>query len=78
MSNRIEVDRNRCKGCGLCVDSCPKKIIRLSSSINVKGYHFAEQFDLTACNACRMCAQTCPDVAIFVYKAPKKAGKEVA
>lgn len=71
MANWIEVDKNRCKGCGLCVDSCPKKIIRLSVSINQKGYHYAEQFDPAKCIACKMCAQTCPDVAIYVFKTAK-------
>ena len=37
-----------CKGCGLCVAFCPKKIIFLDESItNRKGYHPATVKDLS-------------------------------
>jgi 2-oxoglutarate ferredoxin oxidoreductase subunit delta len=71
MGNRIEVDRDRCKGCGLCVVSCPKQIIELGREINVKGYHYAVQTADT-CTACQLCAVTCPDVAITVFRAVRK------
>lgn len=72
MGNRIEVDRDRCKGCGLCVAACPQKIIELGADINLKGYHYAVQVDPDRCLACAFCALTCPDVAITVFRAPKK------
>lgn len=72
MGNWIEVDRDRCKGCGLCVESCPETIIELGAGINVKGYHYAVQTDAGKCTACRMCALTCPDVAIKVLRRVKK------
>ena len=37
---KIAIDKERCKGCQLCVVTCPKKIIRLSEEFNEKGYHF--------------------------------------
>ncbi len=72
MGNRIEVDRDRCKGCGLCVVTCPRQIVELGQDINLKGYHFAVQTDADRCIACKMCAVICPDVAITVYRAPRK------
>ena len=72
MGNRIEVDTDRCKGCGLCVTACSRQIIELGAEINVKGYHYAVQVRPLECIACRMCAFTCPDVAITVYRVPKK------
>ena len=31
---------NVCKGCGLCVTACPKKIVELDTSrLNAKGHH---------------------------------------
>lgn len=65
---RMTVDPKYCKGCGLCIEACPKKIIRFSKDINAKGYHYAECFDQEACIACKLCYTTCPDVAIKIEK----------
>ncbi len=75
MGNRIEVDIDRCKGCGLCVVTCPRQIVDLGKDINLKGYHYAVQTDASRCIACKMCAVTCPDVAITVYRKPRKKRK---
>jgi 2-oxoglutarate ferredoxin oxidoreductase subunit delta len=71
--NHIEVNQNLCKGCGLCVDACPKDVLKLGDDINVKGYHYAVQYK-EGCIACKMCAEMCPDVAITVFKAVKAKG----
>ena len=34
----IKVDRDRCKGCELCVSACPQKIIGMSKEMNAKGF----------------------------------------
>jgi len=65
---RMTVDPNYCKGCGLCIIACPKKIIRLSENINAKGYNYAECIEQEKCTACKMCYITCPDVAITIEK----------
>ena len=39
---RVEVNQEECKGCGLCVDSCAIKVLRLSEGLNHYGYHPAE------------------------------------
>ena len=67
--NRITFDADRCKGCGLCVGVCPKKILTLDTDkLNKKGYHPAAITDQSACIACAMCATVCPDVVIRVEK----------
>ncbi len=67
--NRVTFNSERCKGCGLCVEVCPKKIISLSkNNLNGKGYHPAEITDMSKCIACAMCATMCPDTVIKVEK----------
>ena len=58
-----------CKGCGLCVEVCPKQILALSKDkINAKGHSPAEITDQEKCIACAMCATMCPDCVIKVEK----------
>jgi 2-oxoglutarate ferredoxin oxidoreductase subunit delta len=66
---RTEIDRERCKGCALCVGACPEKILALSKDqFNAQGLPFAQCFDPDRCTACQSCAIICPDVAIRVLR----------
>lgn len=66
---RIHVDEFFCKGCGLCVDSCPKHIVELDAErITAKGYHPAKLTNEDECTGCATCALVCPDVAIAVVR----------
>jgi len=66
---RVTIDEQRCKGCGLCVSVCPKKILELSSgTLNVKGYRPVAIVDMDACIGCCSCARMCPDCVIEVEK----------
>ena len=65
----LEFDRDRCKGCELCISVCPKNILALDrTSTNRKGYYPAGVTDLSQCIACASCAKICPDSIISVYK----------
>ena len=60
---------DNCKGCGLCVDACPKKLLRISpDAINKKGHHPAEITDASQCVGCASCAMMCPDCIIKIEK----------
>ena len=66
---RIEIDQERCKGCGLCTISCPKELIRIGEEINRQGYFFASWKDGDSkCTGCAICGEICPDVAIRVWR----------
>jgi 2-oxoglutarate ferredoxin oxidoreductase subunit delta len=64
----IEVDIEKCKGCELCVVSCPTDVIRLTKNVNAKGYHFAYMEYPEKCIGCSNCAVVCPDGVISVFK----------
>ena len=72
----IQVDRDRCKGCELCVDSCSLGILVMSTQINAKGYFFAEPVDSERCTACMLCGVMCPDLAITVTPKRRAASPE--
>ncbi len=58
-----------CKGCGLCVNACPRKLIVLSADkLNKKGHSPAEITDMSKCIGCACCAVMCPDCVITVEK----------
>ena len=66
---KVSFNTDRCKGCGLCADACPKKIIGFSAGVlNKKGFHPARIIDQEKCIACAFCATMCPDVVIKVEK----------
>jgi 2-oxoglutarate ferredoxin oxidoreductase subunit delta len=44
---KVTINQEACKGCGLCVTVCPKKIMALSKTvINAKGYNPVEVTDM--------------------------------
>ena len=65
----VSFREERCKGCGICVSACPKKIIEMSADgFNSKGFRVARCVDGGACTGCAICALMCPDVVIEVKK----------
>jgi 2-oxoglutarate ferredoxin oxidoreductase subunit delta len=66
---RPEINRERCKGCTLCIGACPEKILSMSrESFNRLGVPYAECFDESRCTACLSCAIICPDSAIRIVR----------
>ena len=60
------VDRERCKGCGLCVAVCPKGVLEMGGEMNPKGYFPVYQARPEDCVFCAICCTMCPDVAMVV------------
>jgi 2-oxoglutarate ferredoxin oxidoreductase subunit delta len=64
----ITIDKEKCKGCEICIQACPHDLIVLSPKMNKHGGHYVEGINLDKCTGCTLCARVCPDWVIEVYK----------
>lgn len=66
---KLTFQEDLCKGCGLCVNACPKQLLTLSKTrLNQKGHTPVELTDPASCVGCAFCATMCPDCVITVEK----------
>ena len=74
----VKVNDNECKGCGLCVESCPPKVLELETGLNSYGVHPA-RYKGEECTGCGICLYCCPEPgAISVFRLVTPAAAEVA
>jgi 2-oxoglutarate ferredoxin oxidoreductase subunit delta len=59
---QVVIFDNWCKGCGLCVEFCPMKVLAL----NGDGHPLVVAPE--KCTACHWCDTHCPDFAIVVER----------
>ncbi len=50
-----------CKGCGRCIDACPKHCITLGTEINQRSGLVPVHIDYDKCNGCGLCISACPE-----------------
>ena len=62
------LQRNRCKGCDLCINVCPNKALENSKELNKNVQYPPDAVENGKCTFCRLCEYTCPDFAIYVAK----------
>ncbi|MDR1043779.1 MAG: ferredoxin family protein [Candidatus Adiutrix sp.] len=73
---RTVFNEDRCKGCGLCIEACPKKILAFAEHrLNHNGYQPVASLRPGECTGCAICARTCPDVVISVYREARSAAE---
>jgi len=56
---KLYVDERLCKGCGICVEFCPAKVLVLDND-KVKIEYYEK------CTKCGLCELRCPDYAIYL------------
>ena len=56
----VEMNSEECKGCGLCVEACPPKVLSLAEELNHYGYHPAIYLG-NGCTGCGICFFVCPE-----------------
>lgn len=75
---RLDLDSQECKGCGLCVEACPPKVLQLASSLNRYGYHPVMYLG-EGCTGCGICFFACPEPgAIVVWRMKADAPRPLA
>ncbi len=57
----IKINTRLCKGCEICVEFCPKRVLEMDRGKAVVK-------NLEACITCMLCEIRCPDFAITVEK----------
>jgi len=65
---KIKIDKEKCKGCQLCINACPEGLIDFSGPFNSFGLKVVKFKDGKKCKGCMLCAIVCPDCAIEVFK----------
>lgn len=63
--------REWCKGCDLCIRSCPTGILSLADDGRI------QVEDISRCIFCGICAARCPDFVFFLER-PADSGRRTA
>ncbi len=64
-----------CKGCGLCIEKCPKECLGWSKTLGVYGTPTVEPIN-DECISCGICSTVCPDCAILVVRESREERKK--
>lgn len=64
----VHIINDRCKGCGYCIEFCPREVLAFSKEFNKKGYHPPKVVS-DGCLNCHYCEQLCPEFAIYTEEA---------
>ncbi len=62
---RVVIDKDRCKGCGFCIELCRPGALAMGQETNAKGYTLPDVKE-SECTGCSLCQLVCPDFAIWV------------
>jgi len=69
---KVLINKERCKGCGYCVEFCPREALRMTEELSPKGYNLAAVADESKCLSCGLCEVICPEFAIYLASSDNK------
>jgi 2-oxoglutarate ferredoxin oxidoreductase subunit delta len=64
--SKLNLLKENCKGCGMCVLVCPFKVLEMSKDFNTFGDNYVINIPNKDCRGCGRCYIICPDCAIEV------------
>jgi pyruvate/2-oxoacid:ferredoxin oxidoreductase alpha subunit/NAD-dependent dihydropyrimidine dehydrogenase PreA subunit len=65
-----------CKGCGRCIESCPKHCIEAGTEIDGATGLIPVQLRLDSCNGCSLCLEACPEPYGLDHQSPEPRSSE--
>ena len=71
--DKIKLNGSWCKGCGLCIEICPKNVYDRESKVSTKGFREIIIKNPDTCNQCQLCELLCPDLAITIEQIKENA-----
>ncbi len=63
-NKKLFINPKWCKGCGICVEFCPKHVLSLA-------HEKVQISNADACILCGLCELRCPDYAIYIEEEAK-------
>lgn len=72
--NKVDIISKYCKGCGYCINFCPKNLLKMGVERNMKGHFFPYIEEIEKCIGCQNCVIVCPEGAIEFYKEAQTNG----
>jgi len=65
---KVVINKEKCKGCLLCVSFCPKALFIVEEKLNSKGVKPVKLKEVNDCVGCGQCAVICPECCIEIYE----------
>ena len=62
----LHITKARCKGCGYCIEVCPRDALAFTGEIGEAGYDTIG-VDESLCIQCGSCYRACPDFVFEIY-----------
>jgi 2-oxoglutarate ferredoxin oxidoreductase subunit delta len=69
---KVNILDYRCKGCGYCIEFCPRDVLEESKEFNEKGYYPPVVKEAGRCINCNFCETICPEFAIYVTELERR------
>lgn len=67
----VTLERDRCKGCYLCLPVCPNELFVIDAQPNSGGHYPVLMENPQYCLNCMRCVDICPDQALIAPPSPQ-------
>jgi len=71
---RVKLAKSLCKGCGYCVEFCPRRVFEGSGEEGEKGVSLPRIARPEDCTLCGLCTRLCPDLALTIAEEEDEGG----